>query len=371
MLEIREKYPACSASRPRMNLSKFNPLRRRPKKTQDPTALTHAIAKRLYLNRLAMNRSGDADGDWVKAERILKSPIRRFLFRLNQPLFRIEKRAVEPVANWLDRADLFRIIEKLSPTIEALGVIAIPTVLFFAAQGYQENLRQQELEQLQQQAVTDYFNQLSTILLDVEGNLRDPQNEDPRTLLTATTLTLLRDPNLNGVRKGQVIEFLSQMSLVQREFVYGPQRPEDQIIVVTLVGANLRDADLWFADLNGADLRGADLVGANLRYADLRGADLSDANLRYAYLGFANLVGADLRDADLRDADLRDADLRFADLNGADLRDADLRYADLRYADLRYADLRDAYLCRTQLPTDITLDPDRDCELMKERGLIP
>ena len=87
----------------------------------------------------------------------------------------------------------------------------------------------------------------------------------------------------------------------------------DGVRVVTVSGADLRDANLSGADLSDADLRGADLRGANLRGANLSGADLRGANLSYA-----DLRGADLRDANLSGADLSDADLRGADLRGAE-----------------------------------------------------
>ena len=396
-----------------MNLFKVEFPFRRPKKAKDPTEETRSIAECLYLNRQTMKRSGNAESDWAQAERILKSPLRTILFHLNQFLIRVERRAVEPFANWVDRADLFRIIERLSPTIEALGVIAIPLVLFFATQSYEESLRQQELERVQQQAITDYLNQLSAILMDLDGSLSDPQNAELRTLTTATTLTLLRDSNLDGARKGQVIQFLSEMGLVQREVVYGPQQPEGKVPIIELRGANLsfaslRDVNLSFADLHSASLRDANLSfadlhdaslwdtdlsfaflrGADLSFADLRGASLRSASLRGADLSFAFLRGADLRGASLRFADLRSADLRsaslrsaflhFANFRGADFRGADLSFADFRGADFRGADLsfadfrgvknltrlqlESAYLCATQLPEDITLNPDRDCE---------
>ena len=43
----------------------------------------------------------------------------------------------------------------------------------------------------------------------------------------------------------------------------------------TLVGADLRWADLWQADLRGANLQGADLGCADLIKADLEGANLA------------------------------------------------------------------------------------------------
>ena len=386
-----------------MNLFKIKFPFRRSSKGKDPTEATREIAQRLYRNRQIMKCSGSAEEDWAKAQRIHKSPVRRVLMCLNQPLIQAEKKAIEPTARWVENADLFRIIERLSPTLEALGVIAIPLVLFLAAQGYQENLRQQELERIQQQAVTDYLNQLSTVLLDLDGSLGDPQNAELRTLMASTTRTLLGDPNLSGVRKVQVIGFLYQMGLVQREVVYGPQRPEDQIPIIRLRHADLRgislseadligiylsEADLIGADLYEADLRGANLIGANLGSADLRVADLREADFSKAYLGFADLSRADLRGVNLREAAFDEANLRFADLReanligayliGADLREANLIGADLYEADLREANLHgtdlsnarsltesqleDTYLCETRLPSSTGLNPNRDCD---------
>ncbi len=101
---------------------------------------------------------------------------------------------------------------------------------------------------------------------------------------------------------------------------------------VSIVQADLRNADLRGIDLCGANLRGIDL-----RNADLRGIDLCGANLR----------GANLRGADLRGADLRGADLRFANLRGADLRFVNLHNADLRGAGLSVL-MTDIWTCYIQ-----------------------
>jgi len=72
------------------------------------------------------------------------------------------------------------------------------------------------------------------------------------------------------------------------------------------------------------EVPGNTLVGADLRRANLEGAFLVDADLRDAYLYRTNLRGADLRGADLRGANLRGADIRGANVEGADLRGANL-----------------------------------------------
>ncbi len=342
--------------------------------------IAREIAERLRYNRQLLKRPGTVWDDEKKAREIAQSRRRRLAFWFNQRLISAERRRVEPTAKWVYDADLFKIIERLSPTLEALGVIAIPLVLFFATQRYQDNLQQRELEKSQQETVANYLNQMSTILLDVEGDLRDAKNERLRTLITAATLTLLRDPNLDGVRKGQVIQFLSQMELVNRTLRNGPQRPEDKVPIIRLNRVDLGRADLRYINLSGADLSGASLNNINLSGADLREANLGwltvfeasgdlenrpdlfsvsySTNLREANLTDANLNGAQIGGANLIRADLSGASLIGANLNGVILRDANLQGVKLGSD----SQLEVTILCRTRLPAHINLDPDRDCE---------
>jgi hypothetical protein len=82
--------------------------------------------------------------------------------------------------------------------------------------------------------------------------------------------------------------------------------------IISLSGADLREADLSIADLRMADLQNTHLGGANLYGAGLRGADLRRADLRGADLSFA-----DLREANLSNTYLRDAKLLVTNLSGA------------------------------------------------------
>jgi uncharacterized protein YjbI with pentapeptide repeats len=379
------------------------------------------IAHRVYLNRMLSKKNSNADDDWGRAEKIYKNPIRRCAFLFNQPLLYTEKKAIEPTARWLDRADLFSIIARVSPAIEALGVLAIPIVLFFATQRYEEASRIQESEKLQQQAVKEYFEQLSNILLSVEGDLNAADNKRLRTLMTADTSTLLREPGLNGERKAQVVKFLSQMELINRPNIYGPKQPGEKVVPVKLSNADLRNAPLDSTTLNGAVLDGVDMSGASLRltdledanlqlavlenvnfeYASLKNADMHSVKLDGAMLIAADLSGAiivrsDLSEAELggffvqsmsngvledvtvygtelAGADLMGSDLSNTNLGGANLLGANLRRTVFYKADLRYAaniteeQLASSILCETQLPTEIALNPNRDCEEVERR----
>ncbi len=92
----------------------------------------------------------------------------------------------------------------------------------------------------------------------------------------------------------------------------------------SLVGVNLRGANLYCADLVGADLRGADLKGQHLVGADLRGANLVGVNLYCANLYCANLVGVNLYCANLYCADLVGANFVGAKIRGANLENTKL-----------------------------------------------
>ena len=75
-------------------------------------------------------------------------------------------------------------------------------------------------------------------------------------------------------------------------------------VLLTIVGDNLKEANL-----QGASLQYANLQGANLQYANLQGASLKEADLQGA-----NLKGANLRGANLKEANLQGANLQYANL---------------------------------------------------------
>ena len=75
-------------------------------------------------------------------------------------------------------------------------------------------------------------------------------------------------------------------------------------VLLTIVGDNLRWANLQEANLQGANLQEANLRWANLQEANLQGANLQEANLRWANLQEANLQEANLRGANLQYANL-------------------------------------------------------------------
>jgi uncharacterized protein YjbI with pentapeptide repeats len=257
-----------------------------------------------------------------------------------------------------------------------------------------------EEQRAQDAALQAYLDQMSQLML--EGDLLDSkQDSEVRTLARARTLTVLT--RLDSRRKGSVVQFLHEASLIKKE---GPVVSLSAVRLrgadlshLDLLEANLSGANLNWADLSGADLRNAHLSGANLNWADLSGvemsgADLSDAHLNYADLtGGADLSGADLSDVHLSDAHLNDADigdgtiLFNADLSGADLSGAnltggahlndailsgaDLSGANLSGANLSGANLRETYLVETNLSdTDLSGANLRDARGVTDKQLL-
>jgi len=127
-------------------------------------------------------------------------------------------------------------------------------------------------QQRQETQVQTYFDDMGELLLDTNQPLREAEQGDDVTVLAqAKTLTILEA--LDPEHKKSIVQFLSNAQLIRKD---AP--------VVSLRGANLRDASLRSANLQNTDLRGANLIGADLdhaylRYADLSGALLQDADL--------------------------------------------------------------------------------------------
>lgn len=347
------------------------------------------IANRLYLSRHSTGDLNDSEMYLVEARRIFKNPVRRQLFHLKGQFTWLEKRKIEPLADWLDQADIFRIIEKLSPIVEAAGVLFIPVVLFMAAQNYdkeqtrrQESLeasqaklqqsiqdrqedqakeqREQDVALEQRREVTDYWNQVLTILTDVDGDLRSPQNAQIRSFISAITFDLLRDDALEGNRKGDVVRVLYQAGLVQ----LGEDK-KSNISIIDLSNTELQNIDLSEVDFKEANFRKVNFSGTDFTRADMQNTDLSAANLSGVKLLHSNLNGADLSAADLSGADLNNAQLKGVNLRDATLSGADFTGADLQNVKLSAVQLDNALFCNTVLDTAL-----RDLVAMSMEGRL-
>ncbi len=188
-----------------------------------------------------------------------------------------------------------------------------------------------QLSQQRQEALENYFDRLSELLL--KNRLRrSSATSEVRTLARNWSLAAFR--TLDGVRKGESLQFLYESNLINK----------NPIIV-----------------LNGADLRNC----------YLRNAVLSGSEIRGAYFNDSTLCGANLKNGDFRGCDFRNTDLRSALLDGADLSFTFLNRANLSRLDLSAANLKGADLARAKIwRTVITPDQREVIVLTKMQQLL-
>lgn len=154
-------------------------------------------------------------------------------------------------------------------------------------------------------ALQAYIDKMAALLLDGQLRASEPDAEI-RSVGRTRTLSTLRQ--LDGPRKGELIQFLHESQLISRTNT-----------IIVLVDADLTGADLTRANLQGVNLERANLQGANLREANLAETNLAGTNLQGAFLQGAFLQEANLPIANLIGANLREANLQGAKLAGANL----------------------------------------------------
>ena len=184
-----------------------------------------------------------------------------------------------------------------------LDLLIVPIVL--AIGGYlftrsdNQATREAAERRAQDEALQAYLDQVGQLLLDKDAPLQQSEEDsEVRTLARARTLTVLS--RLDGDRKTQVVQFLYEAGLLDR-----------QHHVLSLSGA----------DLNGANLSGAQLSRANLGLGlfisgakPIQSGKTMKTNLRRADLSGANLFEAILSQADLSEADLSGARIALEQL---------------------------------------------------------
>jgi hypothetical protein len=161
----------------------------------------------------------------------------------------------------------------------------------------QERQREAENERTRADVLQAYLEKIGQLLLDKDRPLSQAvKGADVSTLARSLTLTALSQ--LDGRRKGTLIEFLSEAELIQ-----GDPR------IVRAGTGERHDVRGPAIELTSADLSGMVLTSDD---ADLTYVMLGEASLRRAYMRGANLSNAVLFNTDLSDADLRWADLSDA-----------------------------------------------------------
>lgn len=216
-----------------------------------------------------------------------------------------------------------------SSILDLLKAVATPITALFIAFFVTDRLEQQKRkdteERNQQEALKDYLNRMTTLLIDKNLSLKPFESPEVR-VARALTLSVLRELDLE--RRKHLIDFLYEAELIQ--YRCSGASP------TLLKGANLSELDLSGVYLEKADLTGTDLKNAKLINAKLFGADLSQANLDGADLSEAKLAEAKFNHTFLGKTKLHKAYLSEATLiqtQFTNLKDTDLNEVNFHHAE--------------------------------------
>lgn len=312
---------------------------------------TEQIAHVLYQNRLQFDRPGNAQDDWQKAEKIVCNPIRTILFIGNRSLAKLRNptnQILRFIAWDTPRWFLFSL-----PKLEWIKLLAVPLALGTVGSIITAQIQR---ESNQNAVLKAYLDQLEELTFNQDLLAEEPQT-GAIVLARGRTVVALRE--LDVKRRAQLIAFLQASGL--SSFDTDDSADDASVArdepVISFKNQNLSGLDLSWMYLVGVDFRQADLRNTNLTGVNLRDANLTEALLTEANLSSASLKGINLEGASLIQANLSRTSLEAANMEGALLLETNLGMA----RNLTQAQLNLAKLCRTSLPIDITLDPNRDC----------
>ena len=96
------------------------------------------------------------------------------LYKLNRPFIWLEKKIIEPLDFWSKRTNVFQFFSRVSPVVEAIGILAIPFVIFYYENQreerqirFEETIISAQAQVRQQQTVRNYISEVNTIYLEL------------------------------------------------------------------------------------------------------------------------------------------------------------------------------------------------------------
>jgi len=204
-----------------------------------------------------------------------------------------------------------------------LDLLIIPLAIGVLAWSFKESEKEKadklEDERMQNEGL-DSFIKIMTELI-IKHNLASTHST-PETRTIARTRINLAFSNLNGTRKGQVLQFLYESGLI------------DKNPTIKLVGGNIK-----YAVLDGIVLIESEIKGAYFNEASIKDSNLNDAVF----------TSCDFTDADLSGSLMRNVDLSYTKLIKAKLKNMDLTSVNFEGANLTNADLRESDISQGQL----------------------
>jgi uncharacterized protein YjbI with pentapeptide repeats len=193
-----------------------------------------------------------------------------------------------------------------------LDLLIIPVALGLIGWAYSEIEKvksQNKEEERKQNDLLESFLETMTKLL-MEHDLQS--NPSQQTIAIARARINVAFNNLNGQRKGQILQFLYESDLIEL-------KPKLLLLGANLQNSILDEIVLGKSEINGAFFNNSSIQRANLKGAIFIGCDFSQVNFTNSILENANLSYSNLSNSQLKNVDLTSVNLEGANLNGANL----------------------------------------------------
>jgi len=203
-----------------------------------------------------------------------------------------------------------------------LDLLIIPSVIgllgWLYSQAEKAKTKKNEEERFENESFESFLETMTNLI--IEHRLHDEPSQ--QTLAIARARINVAFNNLNGARKGQVLQFLYESNLID----INPK--------INIIGANLKNAVLDEIVLGGSEIRGAHFKNATIQNANLNGAvligcDFTQANFSNSIVNDLDLSYTNLTKAKLKNMDLTSVNFEGATLTGADFRGSKIRRAQL------------------------------------------
>lgn len=175
-----------------------------------------------------------------------------------------------------------------------------------------------EIENKQNEILDSYFRIISEFISN--SNLLDT-NKNKESRVIARTRTIVALENLEGERKGQVLQFLYESNLIDNE-------------KINILGANFKCLQV---------------SGIVLRKLTIKGVYFCNSNFENTFLDKSRFISCDFTNTNFNKSSMEDTSFEYSNLSKCKLSNIDLTKVNFEGSNLNDADLSNSIINRSQL----------------------
>ncbi len=200
-------------------------------------------------------------------------------------------------------------VKKLWDWLDLLIVPLSLILLGWIYRAYEKSKEEKkEIENQQNEIIDSYFRIVSDLI--IKSNLLDKiKNKESK--IIARTRTIIAVENLEGERKGQVLQFLYESELIDNIGlnILGANFRNVQVSGIVLRGITIKGVYFCGADFENTFLDKSCFISCNFSNTNFKGSSMENTSFKYSNLSNCKLTNIDLTKVDFEGIDLSNADL--------------------------------------------------------------